>query len=276
MRLILSAAVFFAAIGCLAPDATRAQEGDAPAAPAPASPTIESLLADLDDESFAVREAASTALMLHADLDDTRLAKAMRAAKRPEQKQRLIVIVMHRFFARLAPQKGDGGGAMGCIGIDISQLNLVRPDQHPELEHTGLLVTRTRVGFPAFAQMRPGDIVLSFQGKRFGEHLEDHQAFVAAIQEHRAGDTIKMTVMRSGKVVDIDLKLDHLIRLQQVQQMLPSPDYPELYDPWRKHLKNMLGEEPAPKPIRIVPPPDAPGKPRAPADEADTSEGTTS
>lgn len=239
----------------------------------PAEPTVEALIADLAADSFAKREAASTALMLRKGLDDAQLSKALRAAKSPEQKQRLIVVVMHRFYARLAVPEKDKGQAMGCIGIDISPFNLVRPDQHPELDQTGLLVTRTRVGFPAYAQMRAGDIVLSFQGKNFGEHLDDHQAFVDAIQKQRAGDVVKMDVLRAGKRIAIDLKLDHLIRLQQVQQMLPSPDYPELYEPWRKHLTNMLGEDPAPKPIRIVPPAQAP---RAPAPEADAAQESTS
>lgn len=251
------------------------------AAPAPES--VETLVRQLDAESFEQREAATTELMLRADLDDTQLARFLRtAADSPERRHRLVRIAMHRYFARLEA-RGDGfplaleqippgGGpaphAAGCIGIDIHRRNVVRPDQVPALKHPALLITSTRVGFPAYALLRPGDMVLSFEGKRIGAELEDDQALVNLIKQSRAGQVVRLVVMRNGKEVPIEMRLDSLERLQGVSLMLGNTGNPESFGPWVAHLRNMAGGEAGPTPVPLDPTDDRPARQRGKANGA--------
>jgi hypothetical protein len=219
---------------------------------------VNELLAQLDAPDPERRETAMGELMLSTDLTDEQLAAALRSADVPEKRHRLTLIAMHRFFARMNPSvlgnigaQADGG--TGSIGIDIDARNIIRPNQVPGLTHSAMLISRTRPGFPGFAVLRPGDIVLGFDGQPFGPDL-DQTDFINGIQRYSAGQTMQLEVLRNGQRLTIPIKLDSLRRLQEIHARLAEVSDPAIYPAWKDHLAAMLTDAPAPAVMQVVDP----------------------
>ncbi len=226
---------------------------------------IAQLIDRLDDDSPEVRQQAMSDLMLREDLTDQQLGEALRAATGPEQRHRLTMVAMQRFFARMNPSGAPVDEGTGSIGIDIDVRNIVRPDQHPQIQHPAMLISRTRPGFPGFAVLRPGDLVLGVNGEPFADDL-DQTDFINAIQKYQVGQTMRLDVLRDGQRLEVPIKLDSLRRLQEVHARLADVPDPSMYAPWRIHLANLLdSDEPDPV-VQLVDP--APEKRR----EADAVE----
>ena len=222
--------------------------------------TILELVDMLDDHKFANREAATTALMLRQDFDDVHMVAALRGAKTPEMRHRVTQIAMHRYFQRLNPATPGGAGDTGSLGVDIEPRNVIRPDQQPGLKHPAMLIGKTKPGFPAFAMLRPGDLVLSINGKTFPDDL-DQTDFIGMIQQHQPGDVMNLEVLRNGNKLAIPVRLDSRQRLERVHTMILDVLDPSMYAPWQVYFANMLDMDDPDPVIRIeFPEPSQPAK----------------
>jgi hypothetical protein len=214
---------------------------------------VAQLVDKLDDDSPEVRQQAMSDLMLREDLTDKQLGEALRAATGPEQRHRLTLVAMHRFFSRMNPTGAAVDEGTGSIGIDIDVRNIVRPDQHPAIQRPAMLISRTRPGFPGFAILRPGDLVVGVNGESFADDL-DQTDFINAIQKYQVGETMRLDVLRDGQRLEVPIKLDSLRRLQEVHARLADVPDPTMYAPWRIHLANLLdSDEPDPV-VKLVDP----------------------
>ena len=216
----------------------------------------------LDVEEFDTREAATSALMLREDFDDIHVVAALRGAPSPEMRHRLTQIAMHRYFQRMNPSHGRDDNE-ASLGVDIEGRNIIRPDQNPLLKSPAMMISRTRPGFPAFALLRPRDLITAIEGKPFSDNL-DQGEFTARIKEHKPGDTVRVSVLRDGKSLIIPIRLDSFARLDQVHaRTLDVPDA-ALYRPWQEYLAAMLDEQ-QPEPVIKI---DWPKRPAPPPPEA--------
>lgn len=211
------------------------------------------LIDRLGVDSFDTREKATESLMLLNGLNDALVAAALREST-GEKRHRLVNIAMHHFYKRLGEshrlpipgglQRSGQAEAVGAIGIDTPDTNLIRADQHPGLEHAGWLITGTRPGFPGFVHLRSGDIITGLENQPFTDDL-DQGYFIDMIQQYRFGETMALNVMRRDKRIVVKMVIGAKARLMFVaEQLAASGDQrPQMFGPWREHLGNLLGEK---------------------------------
>jgi C-terminal processing protease CtpA/Prc len=231
--------------------------GEAPQAAQP----VERLIASLTSTDYATREAATTQLMVREDLDDGMMKAAFQAARTPEQTHRLIRIALHRFYRNLNPavttsaEVSEGGLGVATRG---GAARIVRPHQHPELPGAAFLVTETLPGFPAYAYLRSGDLILAIGDTP----VNDETSFSETIRRYRAGDRVRFRLMRYGHTLEVSFALDSLGRLQDVYKEGPLGETWAASRPdFQRYLASLRGEEDrvaATLEIRKAPEPQAP------------------
>lgn len=235
---------------------------------------------DLAHESYEVREAATTGLMLAPDLPDARLSQALTVAVAvPEQRHRLTRVALHRFFSRYPTgvepppqpevrgrpiQEGDTGPGpdTGALGVDLSlKMNhVVYPSQDPTLKHPAIMVAGTLPGFPAYAMLRPGDLILSLDGVAFDDDVDTNRFTETLKQKYKAGQSLTMAVRRGGKVLDVTIVMDSKARLDSVYSTGPRDEAAMLRHAEFNHYLQSLALKPQSVPLQIsVPEGDAIG-----------------
>lgn len=193
--------------------ASRGEESPTPAVP------VERLIAQLAAPDFATREDAAAALMEHEGMDDATLTAAFRTADAPEQRHRLTRIALHCFYRQVDPlpaQPGEIEAApeQAALGVDLSggPAQVVRPYQNELLTNPAILVTKGLPGFPAYAHLRGGDLIVAINDAPFTDDL-DVQQFTQKVQEKQAGETISLKVLRGERYVEVTFVLDSMRRL---------------------------------------------------------------
>ncbi len=202
-----------------------AAEPEAPAA-APeaeaASVAVQKQIADLDSPDAETRERATTSLMIRTDLPADALGTAYRAARSPEQRMRLTRIATHRFYAAQTARAEAPDHDSASLGISIGDLpdqrRVIRPFQCPDVKTPAFLITGTLPGFPAYAFLRPGDLIVAINSEPFTDDLVA-QKFTERVKSFAPGDIVTLDVIRDSKPIAVRLRLDSLHRLQDVHQM---------------------------------------------------------
>jgi len=252
------------------------------AAPSIADPSlvqqpIDALLADLGDADFEARERATTQLMLRTDLTEDALTEALRQSTSPEAHHRLVRVALHRFYRDYRvddlPAPEADSASLG-VDLRVPPNRVVRPHQHPQLTSPALLVTRTLPGFPAFAHLRPGDLIFAIDANRFGDDF-DQNMLIEVIQQYKPQQSMTLSVLRNGQAIDITLQLDSLHRLRSVhQQPLPDSEDSAHYAPFQRHLRTLLGDAIDARPGQSTIQVNVPGAPERPTSspEADAAD----
>ena len=177
----------------------------------------EEAIAALDHAEFTVRESAQAHLLTDTTLGQDTLKELIREAKSPEQGQRLLRLAEHHVMREI--RERDFGHRPGD-GPPIPQEIEPRPasvgysydavlaHENPHAQLPGVKVVATMPGFPGYAHLRRGDIVVQINGR--GPSLHHDERFITnwvtnQINERQAGQTIDFTVLRDGKPVAIKM-----------------------------------------------------------------------
>ncbi len=93
----------------------------------------------------------------------------------------------------------------GSIGyIEISPLTTRQAEQLGVPADRGALVSRMRRGTPAYdAGIRPGDVIVTFDGQR----VEDASHLLRLLADAPIGSTVALTVIRDSRDVDLDVEI---------------------------------------------------------------------
>ena len=93
----------------------------------------------------------------------------------------------------------------GSIGyIEISPLTTRQAEQLGVPADRGALVSRMRRGTPAYdAGIRPGDVIVTFDGRR----VEDASHLLRLLADASIGNTVALTVIRDSREVDLDVEI---------------------------------------------------------------------
>ncbi len=170
--------------------------------PAPLSSARQAQLQDLNATDWPTRQAAQRTLLGDAALTDAELDAMYAAATSPEQRQRLCDVALHHLLRRQRSVRDPGAGH-GSLGISMS--NIANPE--PGFSERGAVqVTITFPGFPAFAHLQVGDIIVGIEGRRFDERLSVERSqsyFKERIQKYRPGDEISLMVWREGELLTV-------------------------------------------------------------------------
>ncbi len=139
----------------------------------------------------------------------------------------------------VVPQLRESGRvARGAIGVTIQDISLLDPD---EREYwglkgvTGALVQDVTPDQPAArAGVKPGDAIIAINGDTLGSSNE----LISRISSHRPGEVIQLTLLRQGRKMNAD------VRLQDREEILyqeTSASRPEGSEPQQSPIVHQIG-----------------------------------
>ncbi len=226
--------------------ATRAPEEPKPLAE-PAEPVeagspdaFAVLLAELDAPDWHARQTATEALMIDAVIRDEQIAAALAdPGISLEARHRLGNALQHRvlagWLAELSPP--DAPDSQGSLGITHPREPVDVLPQHAAPE---VVVMNTLPGFPAYPRLRPGDIIVRFNGQPFpaADNPRNPPAVSEVIRGRPAGEAVSLHVIRDGQPTKIQLELASTRALELYEGANPA----RLHASFQKRLDRRLEE----------------------------------
>ncbi len=161
----------------------------------PDKPADSIILARLNDPDYSVRHAETNRLLLDSNLTEADIERLYAQSATPEQQHRLLRVARHHLIRRMMEENyGDQPGP-GSMGLSHHVVEVSVPNtQNPQ---TGVLVVMTLPGFPAYALLDPGDVIIGFAGEPVPSNISPSR-FQQMIRNYQAGQTISLTVVRQG------------------------------------------------------------------------------
>ena len=173
----------------------------------------------LGHEDYAVREHAQTYLLRDDTIDRQVLRELLLNSKNLEQRQRLIQIAEHHIM-RIVREELFGAGNDGDARFHPASVgfsyNALLADENPLANRIGLIVKATMPGFPAFAYLKPGDLIVGVDGQAVPSFTGITQWLSERISRYQAGDTMRFTVVRNGKTINLTLVCAQRTALNQM------------------------------------------------------------
>ncbi|XAM01662.1 hypothetical protein OT109_09735 [Phycisphaeraceae bacterium D3-23] len=204
---------------CLVVSAHAIAQDDPPAEPP--DMTQAQWVEQLADADYAKRAAASAALMRDDTLDEPALRAMLLADDHPERRRRLLAIAEHHIMRGLVaevardPREPDAPPDRGAVGFSYDPL---LPDNNPHGPGAGLIVLATMPGFPGYAYLQTGDIILAIAGRstRSATVTSIRNWVQLEIGRHREGDRVTLTVHREGETFDVEIPCASITALNEV------------------------------------------------------------
>ncbi|MCC6581573.1 MAG: PDZ domain-containing protein [Phycisphaeraceae bacterium] len=210
-------------------------------------------LAELADPRWDVRQNATRRLLQADDLTDEQMDAMYAAATLPEQRQRLRDIALHHMLRRMQPTF-PGKAGDGSLGLKFQPL---AADERPETRGAGIGVVATYPGFPAFAYLQPGDVILSVGDRPVTEGLNG-KWFPSQVQACPLDQTLPLKVSRGDLILDMRVPVvsrQWLDQAYRTDAALPNQSL-ALGSPYRQQWRDRVDQlrklEPRPEPL-IVP-----------------------
>jgi len=228
-----------------------APAADAPAAPSePAEPTGPGdpstpvdpdarLIADLGAPDFGVREAAYFELLRQTAVNEQRMLRWMKRADSPEARHRVLSAARHHVLRNLTRDQFDGFEA-GSVGL-TQQVLLA--DDAPDLRRAAVLVVMTFPGFPAYAHLKPGDLIVQFDGQPIPDRMTV-EMFRDMVQQHQNGDRISLIAIRQGQPVKLSFELGSFEALRQMYQHNDRSLQPPFSQAWQQVRDQLIQAAP--------------------------------
>jgi len=199
------------------------------------------LLAMLGDDDYAVRQAATRRLLLDSSLTQDDIDSLFTKSETPEQRHRLLRIAKHHDIRRLIAIrfKDHAGAASMGLSHAVVQVLVQEEDESETLPRAGVMAALTLPGFPAYATMDPGDVIIEFDGKAVQDNITG-ALFQREIQTRRAGQTIRLKVVRNGAVQTIQMTLSNSQALGEAYNNNGATLNNPYRDQWTKTREQML------------------------------------
>ena len=162
-------------------------------------------LARLGHRDYAVRHRTWCRLLADPDLSSEQIDRLYAGATTSEQRHRLLDVACHHLLRQIG-REAFPAGSEACLGVGIMPIGR---RQVSGIDQPASYVTKTYPGFPAFACLMPGDIILAVDGQRpAGKGSRLAETFlIGAIRAHRPGAAATLTVRRDGETFDVTVKL---------------------------------------------------------------------
>jgi len=208
-----------------------------PAAPddaAPADPDA-ALIKQLSHPGFGQREDAYFKLLRLDDVDEARMLKWMDLADSLEARHRVLSAAQHHVLRNFI-DRHFAGQEHGSVGL-TQQVLLA--EQAPDVRRAAVLVVMTFPGFPAYAHLKPGDMIIRFNGQDIPEKM-DVDMFRDMVQQHRNGDRVTLVAIRQGKPIELAFELGSFEALRRMYQHNDRSLQPPFRDAWHKTRDKLL------------------------------------
>ncbi|XAM01661.1 hypothetical protein OT109_09730 [Phycisphaeraceae bacterium D3-23] len=168
---------------------------------------------------------AALALLLDDAMDGEGLAEMVRSAQTAEQFARLRAIIQHHVLTRLRQEElADLEDDTVLIGFQFSVMPTAGrvgagTDELVEQYPWGAQVSSTTAGFPGFAYLRVGDMIVAISDEPIPQNLATGQQFIIdTVKAHTLDQHVAMTVIRNGQALELRIPLARAAAL------------PEMYD----------------------------------------------
>jgi len=204
------------------------------------------VLAELNDDDYRVRQTATQRLLLDKTLTQDDIARLFVATQTPEQRHRLLGVSQHHVIREMIHEQFEGQTGPGSMGLSH---RIIRVSELGEAERTGVMVVLTMPGFPAYALLEPGDVIVALSGQPLRDKIKVPAQFTELIREYKAHDTIDMTILRGGKPMSLMFEMEFGEALKSVYDdngMLVKPPYLEKWLSAREKLLALLPQPTAP------------------------------
>ena len=228
------------------------------------------VLAGLDAAEFAVRESAEAFLLTDNALGKAVLKQLIQQAKSPEQRQRLLRVAEHHVLREMRDRdfgnrpKAEDNEQAGPFQAQSRPASVgysyepVLAHENPDADLPGVRVIATMPGFPGYAHLRRGDIIVQINGQGLSNHHREHDITNWVrwqIASHQAGDTINFTVQRDGKLLKVEmvcaegLALDHMYTTDAFESAARKGQYQR---EWEEAYQELAAQLPKPKTLTPV------------------------
>ncbi len=227
----------------------------------------DAVLALLDHEDFAVRESAEAHLLADNTLDRVALRRLLLEAETDEQRHRLARVAEHHVMREVREREfGQGVGEEADGPEEVDRLPARRPrasaavgfsyqplltEDNPQTNTPAVTVTATMPGFPGHVYLRPGDLVVAVDGQTAQgiRHRELITNWLGnRIAFHQPGDTLTLTVVRSGEAFTVEIvcaqstALNRMYSTNGFNAAFREQPYAELWDRAHAGLTEGLSE----------------------------------
>ena len=173
-----------------------------------------------DDEAAAVE--ARYALLL-AELDPDALVALATAAQNPVQLAAAEGIAKHQVLTRLRREEledlEDDTVIVGFQFQTSTTAGQVGPGTTELVERFpfGALISSTTAGFPGYAYLRPGDMIVLIDGDPLPEdRLAAQQHVMDAVRAHTIDEPVAFTLIRDGELVELSVPLARAAALPKI------------------------------------------------------------
>lgn len=211
------------------------------------------ILEKLNDEDYRVRQAVTRRLLSDDALTQEDLNHLYSLSTTPEQRHRLLRVARHHLVRRMMRERlGDQGGP-GSMGLSHHVVQVTAPGE--AAPRTGVLVAMTLPGFPAYALLEPGDVIVDFAGEPIPQNMTPAQ-FQQMIRTFQTGRQIGLTVVRDNVIEHVMFRLGHSQGLGEVYDtggITLNEPYRSGWTALRSKMRALVGEAeselPADEPI---------------------------
>lgn len=220
---------FFAALVCAQDDTAPPVRDDS------------AVLTALDHEDYRVRQEQTRAMLMDDSLTADDIDRMYQQAESVEQRHRLLRVARHHLIQRLIAERfGDqaGPGSMG-LTHHVVEVN----DPQTASPRKGVMVVMTLPGFPAYASLEPGDVIINFAGESIPDKMTPAQ-FQNLIKSHQSNEQIGLTVLRNGVAVDVPFRLSHnqaLSTVYDTSEVTLAEPYQGLWEAERQRIESLVG-----------------------------------
>lgn len=179
--------------------------------PQPAS--VADLATTLYADDVEASEAAQSALLC-MPLEHDELVELAGQAGTPEQLAAARDIARHHVLSRLREEElADLEDDSVIIGFQFTPQATAGQigrgtGEIVERYPYGAQVTTTTPGFPGYAYLRPGDMIVGIGGESFPTDTAAAQQFlIDSVKAHALGESVEMTVVRAGELLELTVPL---------------------------------------------------------------------
>lgn len=159
------------------------------------------LIRQLGDSDPTIRAGAREELMglKRSDLDHLKDAVAQVKPLNVEQ-----IASLHQVVTQIIQADMGDGGTVGFLGASLLPCEVTTPDGRTR---SAVLIGRCIPGFAAFRMLRPGDIIMGMFVSGRPQTMDDAEHFTQEILSRSPGDSVRLRIMRNGKVIPIVVEL---------------------------------------------------------------------
>lgn len=221
----------------LAAPCVPAQTPDAPA-PTNRETSVDALFDMLDADEAADRQEAMRQLMRNPELDREDFARMYQRANSEEQRQRLLKIARHHAIRRLARQAVAGDVDRGSVGVThravaTRELKSMLADvPNAQAYVGGIYIMDTLAGFPGYVELQADDVIVAIDGVPLPEQVS-MMGFGEMIEQRDADSRIVFTILRNGRVEDVDLTLAPQSAMREIYAQSTSRPNDSIEGFWR-------------------------------------------